>query len=62
MIRILHSTGFEAGVDIAVVSKQLGHSSPTVTWNTYQHVRKDMKGDAATRVAAAVLGRRNTQA
>lgn len=46
----------EAGVDVAVVSKQLGHSSPLVTWNTYQHVRKTTKTDAANRVAAVIWG------
>ena len=47
----------EAGVDVAVVSKQLGHSSPMVTWTTYQHVRKGMQTDAAERVASAIFDR-----
>lgn len=47
----------EAGVDVAVVSKQLGHSSPTVTWNTYQHVRRATQADAVDRVAASVFRR-----
>lgn len=46
----------EAGVDVAVVSKQLGHSSPVVTWTIYQHVRKGMQTDAAERVAASIFG------
>lgn len=46
----------EAGVDIAVVSKQLGHASPVVTWATYQHVRKGLRTDAAQRVANAIFG------
>lgn len=46
----------EAGVDVAVVSKRLGHSSPVVTWSTYQHVRKHMQTDAAERVAASIFG------
>ena len=46
----------EAGVDIAIVSKQLGHASPTITWNTYQHVRKGMQGNAAERVADLIFG------
>jgi integrase len=46
----------EAGVDVAIVSKRLGHSSPVVTWQTYQHVRKGMQSDAAERVAAAIFG------
>jgi integrase len=46
----------EAGVDVAVVSKRLGHSSPVITWSTYQHVRKGMQSDAAQRVADAIFG------
>jgi integrase len=46
----------EAGVDVAVVSKRLGHSSPVITWQTYQHVRKGMQTDAAERVADAIFG------
>lgn len=46
----------EAGVDVAVVSKRLGHSSPVITWQTYQHVRKGMQTDAAERVADAIYG------
>ncbi len=46
----------EAGVDVAVVSKRLGHSSPVVTWQTYQHVRQGMQTDAAERVAGLIFG------
>lgn len=46
----------EAGVDVAVVSKRLGHSAPVITWQTYQHVRKGMQTDAAERVADAIFG------
>lgn len=46
----------EAGVDVAVVSKRLGHSSPVITWSTYQHVRKGMQTNAAERVAASIFG------
>ena len=46
----------EAGVDVAVASKRLGHSSPVITWQTYQHVRKGMQTDAAERVAEAIFG------
>lgn len=42
--------------DVAVVSKRLGHSSPVITWQTYQHVRKGMQTDAAERVADAIFG------
>lgn len=46
----------EAGVDVAVVSKRLGHSSPVITWGTYQHVRKGLQTDAAERVADSIFG------
>lgn len=45
-----------AGVDVAIVSKRLGHSSPLVTWSTYQHVVKGMQTDAAEKVAALIFG------
>ena len=45
----------EAGVDVAVVSKQLGHSSPVITWGTYQHVRQGLKADAVQRVADSIF-------
>ena len=45
-----------AGVDVKVVSERLGHSSPMVTWQTYQHVVKGMQSDAAERVAALIFG------
>ncbi len=45
-----------AGVDVAIVSKRLGHSSPMVTWSTYQHVVKGMQTDAAEKVAALIFG------
>ena len=46
----------EAGVDVAVVSKRLGHSSPVITWQTYQHLSQGMQTDAAERVADAIFG------
>ena len=45
-----------AGVDVRIVSERLGHSSPLVTWQTYQHVIQGMQADAADRVAALVFG------
>ena len=45
-----------AGVDVKVVSERLGHSSPMVTWQTYQHVVKGMQSDAAEKVAALIFG------
>jgi integrase len=46
----------EAGVDVTVVSKQLGHASPTITWDVYQHVRKGMRANAADTVADLIFG------
>lgn len=45
-----------AGVDVRIVSERLGHSSPLVTWQTYQHVMQGMQGDAADKVANLVFG------
>lgn len=45
-----------AGVDVKIVSERLGHSSPMVTWQTYQHVIKGMQTDAAEKVAALIFG------
>ncbi len=45
-----------AGVDVAIVSKRLGHGSPMTTWQTYQHVVAGMQTDAAQRVAALIFG------
>ncbi|HLX87464.1 MAG TPA: tyrosine-type recombinase/integrase [Acidimicrobiales bacterium] len=45
-----------AGVDVAIVSKRLGHGSPMTTWQTYQHVVAGMQTDAAEKVAALIFG------
>jgi integrase len=45
-----------AGVDVRIVSERLGHSSPLITWQTYQHVIKGMQPDAAEKVAALIFG------
>jgi integrase len=45
-----------AGVDVKIVSERLGHSSPMVTWQTYQHVIKGMQTDAAEKVASLIFG------
>ncbi len=39
-----------------IVSERLGHSSPLVTWQTYQHVIKGMQAGAAEKVAALIFG------
>lgn len=45
-----------AGVDVAIVSKRLGHGSPATTWQTYQRVVSGMQADAAEKVAALIFG------
>lgn len=45
-----------AGVNVKVVSERLGHSSPMVTWGTYQHVVTGLQSDAAERVASLIFG------
>jgi integrase len=45
-----------AGIDVAIVSKRLGHGSPMTTWQTYQHVVAGMQTDAAEKVASLIFG------
>lgn len=45
-----------AGVDVRIVSERLGHSSPMITWQTYQHVIRGLQSDAAEKVAALIFG------
>jgi integrase len=40
----------EAGVDIKIVSEQLGHSTTRITQDLYQHVRLQLHHDSAERV------------
>jgi integrase len=40
----------EAGVDIKIVSEQLGHSTTRITQDTYQHVRLQVHQDSADKV------------
>ena len=48
----------EAGVDIKVVSEQLGHSTTRISQDLYQHVRIQMQIDAAETVVALLPERR----
>lgn len=48
--------GLEAGVDTLYVSELLGHSSPAITMNVYQHVREDRLVHAMEQVGAAIFG------
>ncbi|GGM09990.1 site-specific integrase [Micromonospora yangpuensis] len=48
----------DAGIDIKVVSEQLGHSTTTLTRDTYQSVTKRMHQDAADAVAKKINRKR----
>jgi integrase len=45
-----------AGENVKVVAELLGHSSPTITQNIYQHVMPGMSDGAGERLSALVLG------
>src|SRR5690242_17702530 len=50
-----------AGVDLAVVSKRLGHSSVSITSDTYSHLLEGVGRAAAERAAALVPRNRREQ-
>jgi integrase len=50
-----------AGVNIALVSKRLGHSSVTITSDTYSHMLEGVGREAAERAAALVPRNRGDQ-
>lgn len=50
-----------AGVDLALVSKRLGHSSVTITADTYSHLLEGVGREAAERAAALVPRNRGDQ-
>ena len=45
-----------AGVPLKVVSERLGHSSVSITADTYQHVSEGMDRQAADTVAGLIFG------
>jgi integrase len=47
-----------AGIDIKVVSEQLGHTTTTLTRDTYQSVAKYLHHDAAGAVAERIKNKR----
>jgi len=54
-LRHTHATlALQAGVHPKVVSERLGHSSITITLDTYSHVLPSMQRDAAEQVAALI--------
>jgi hypothetical protein len=52
----------DAGVDIKVVQEQLGHSTSTLTRDTYQSVVKQLHYAAADAVAKNITGRQRKSA
>ncbi|GAA3070617.1 site-specific integrase [Streptosporangium carneum] len=53
--------GLEAGLDVKVVSVQLGHSTTTITRDLYQHVRQAVLDDAAEKVVALIPERKTPE-
>jgi integrase len=49
--------GLEAGVDTVYVSELLGHASPAITMQVYQHTREERLSAAIDRVGEAIFGR-----
>ena len=52
------TVALDAGVDIKIVSEQLGHSTTTLTRDTYQSVTKRLHHEAAGAVADAIKNNR----
>jgi integrase len=48
-----------AGVDLVVISKNLGHASLAMTADTYSHLLPETQDDAAARFEALLAGRMN---
>jgi integrase len=51
----------EAGIDIKIVSEQLGHSTTTITRDLYQHVRHQVQVDSAQKVVDLLPSRKRSQ-
>lgn len=52
------SLALDAGIDVKLVSDQLGHSTTRITQDLYQHVRLQPQIDAAERVVSLLPGRK----
>jgi integrase len=56
-LRHTHATlSLQAGIHVKVVSERLGHSSVTITLDTYSHAIPGLQRDAAEKVAALIPG------
>jgi integrase len=45
----------EQGENIKYIQTQLGHSSPTVTWNVYAHLMKSTNQEAPSRLENTIF-------
>jgi integrase len=52
----------EAGIDIKIVSEQLGHSTTRITQDLYQHARHQVHADSAEKVVALLPGLKGAKA
>jgi integrase len=52
------TVGLDAGIDIKVMQEQLGHSTSTLTRDTYTSVVEELHRDAADRTAQAMRRRK----
>ena len=55
LIHIYASLLIEQGENIKYIQSQLGHSSPTVTWNVYAHLMKTVNQESARRLENSVF-------
>lgn len=51
----------EAGLDVRIAQEVLGHSTSTITRDTYQHVRRQVHKDAAQKVVDLLPGRKDAK-
>ena len=54
-LRHTYSLLIEQGENIKYIQNQLGHSSPTVTWNVYAHLMKPVNQEAACKLEKTVF-------
>jgi integrase len=51
--------GLEAGMDVVVMSRMLGHANVRITMDTYQHVRRQVFEDATAKIDALLAANRS---
>ena len=55
------SLQIQRGENVKYIQTQLGHSSPTVTWNVYAHLMKGVNQDAASGLEETIFGTNGDQ-